>query len=341
MADHTSNGSNLSFPSVQDPTSVYYIHPSENTSQVLVSERFNGECFGDWKRSMLIALSAKNKLAFIDGSLPKPPPGDVNYKAWERCNDLVISCILRSLDHSIARSVLYLNSAAEIWQDLEERFAQSSGPQLYTLQQNLHDLNQGSDEPIAEFFTRIISLWDEIIGVDPVPICTCNRCTCNLTKQFLQQQQEQRLIQFLMKLDPKFHQARSTILMMQPLPPITIAYKLLMQDEKQRQVALTIEDQFLQMLAKLNIQHHISMSDLSHHMEEVPSKKAIAVAQSSDDVEGGDTEITHICMDQKLLHLIEKTDQETQNSEGLGTAQVAVFDKKPNTITVADGKSEV
>ncbi|KAL2937695.1 Retrovirus-related Pol polyprotein from transposon RE1 [Bienertia sinuspersici] len=77
---------------------------------------------------------------------------------------------------------------------------------------------------------------------------------------------------------------------------------------------------------------------------------------------------------QKLLHLIEKINQETHNSEGIGIAQVAdtclitcsnskwiinsratdhiysnlslfteykVFDKKPNTITVADGKSVI
>lgn len=82
----------------QDPSSVYFIHPSDRTSQQLVSVKFNGTGFSDWKRCMLIALSAKNKLAFVNGALPKPALDDPNYNAWVRCNDMIISWILFNLD---------------------------------------------------------------------------------------------------------------------------------------------------------------------------------------------------------------------------------------------------
>lgn len=42
-----------------------------NTSQ-LVSIKFNGIGYANWKRIMLLSLSAKNKLAFIDGYAIKP-----------------------------------------------------------------------------------------------------------------------------------------------------------------------------------------------------------------------------------------------------------------------------
>lgn len=103
---------------------------------------------------MMLAFSVKNKLGFINGCLKKPAADDSNYAAWERCNDIIISYILRSLETSIARSVIYLNTAAEIWKDLEERFSQTSGPQFYTLQQNLPEVSQGSAS-IADYFTQI------------------------------------------------------------------------------------------------------------------------------------------------------------------------------------------
>lgn len=119
---------------IQNPLSPYFIHPNENTSLPLISEKFNGSCYGEWRRSMMLALSVKNKLMFIDGSLPKPSVNDASCKAWERCNDIIISYILRSLEPNIAKSVIYLSTATEIWKDLEERFSQTSGPQFYSLQ---------------------------------------------------------------------------------------------------------------------------------------------------------------------------------------------------------------
>ncbi|XP_021862325.2 uncharacterized protein [Spinacia oleracea] len=228
-------------PATSDPNSPYYINPSENSSLPIVSEKFNGEGYGEWKRSMLIALATKNKLGFIDGTLVKPSVTDPTYSAWQRCDAIIISYILRSLENSIARSVIFLGTSSEIWKDLEERFSQTSGPQLYTLQQALADLKQGSDISITEFFTQIKAIWEQINQMNPLPVCISAGCTC--TQIFLKQQQEERLVQLLMKLDNKFSTVRSSILMMQPLPSISLAYKLLIQEEKQRQASLVDEEQ--------------------------------------------------------------------------------------------------
>ena len=55
-----------------DPSSVYYIHPSDYTPQLLVSSKFNGTGFHNWKKCILMAFSARNKLDFLHASLPKP-----------------------------------------------------------------------------------------------------------------------------------------------------------------------------------------------------------------------------------------------------------------------------
>ena len=179
---------------------------------------------------MLIALSAKNKVAFVDGSLPEPSSDSVECKPWERCNDLIISWLLFNLDTTIAKSVLYYNTARKIWKDLEDRYGQTSGPQLYALEHQLSEIAQGTQN-IAEFYTNIKRIWDEIHSVYPFPSCTCNQCTCNLTQKIHKMQQEQRLIQFLMKLSDDFSNVRSNVLMMQPLPSVNQAYRLLVQEQ--------------------------------------------------------------------------------------------------------------
>lgn len=118
----------------QDPTSVYFIHPSDSNTNQLVSVKFNETGFNNWKRSMMLSLSAKNKIEFVDGSITKPDSIAIELKAYERCNDLVCGWLLFNLDETIAKS------AREIWIELDERFGYTSMTQVYSLEQQLSEL---------------------------------------------------------------------------------------------------------------------------------------------------------------------------------------------------------
>ncbi|KAL8155975.1 hypothetical protein AgCh_001144 [Apium graveolens] len=85
---------------------------------------------------MVLTLSAKNKLGFVDGSIVAPDATADEFKFWERCHNLVISWLLANLDDAIAKSVLFFHTAAEIWQDLDERYGFSSMAQVYSLEQH-------------------------------------------------------------------------------------------------------------------------------------------------------------------------------------------------------------
>ncbi|MDV3180586.1 MAG: hypothetical protein Q8829_02805, partial [Candidatus Phytoplasma australasiaticum] len=133
MATETTNTANASSSNTnQDPMSVYYIHPSDASSTQLVSVKFNGVGFHNWKRSMMLTLSAKNKLGFVTGTIPVPASDTAEYAYWERCNNLVISWLIFNLDEHIAKSVLFLPTAQQIWEDLEERFGYASMTQIYS-----------------------------------------------------------------------------------------------------------------------------------------------------------------------------------------------------------------
>jgi hypothetical protein len=51
---------------------------------------------------MRIALSAKNKLGFIDGTIKSLACTDANSVIWQRCNDMVLLWILQPLNPDIA-----------------------------------------------------------------------------------------------------------------------------------------------------------------------------------------------------------------------------------------------
>ena len=55
-----------------DPHHPYFLHSSDNPDMVLVSKPFDGMGFGAWKRAMEVALTAKNKLGFVNGTFKKP-----------------------------------------------------------------------------------------------------------------------------------------------------------------------------------------------------------------------------------------------------------------------------
>jgi hypothetical protein len=59
-----------------DFSNPYYLHHGDSPGSLLVSQPLAGNNYHTWKRSMSMALSAKNKLGFIDGSLPKPDESD-------------------------------------------------------------------------------------------------------------------------------------------------------------------------------------------------------------------------------------------------------------------------
>lgn len=84
--------------------------------------------YNTWYRAVTMALTAKNKLGFADGSILRPSIEDLLYGSWMRCNSMVISWNLNSGNREIADSLLYFSTAHEIWLDLRDRFQQSDAP---------------------------------------------------------------------------------------------------------------------------------------------------------------------------------------------------------------------
>nr|XP_009793770.1 PREDICTED: uncharacterized protein LOC104240599 [Nicotiana sylvestris] len=192
----------------------------------LVRSPFDGRGFPGWRRSVLIAISAKNKLGFINGTCGEPALNAAEHSQWSRCNDMVTSWLLNSLTKEIGDTVIYSRTAKDLWSSLEHRFGQSSGAKLYHLQKEISKLAQGNSS-IAGYFTTLQRLWDELDSLNSHLGCTCD-CTFDGKKKIAKFMEDQRVIQFLMGLNDVYAQARGNILLMSPLPGIDQSYSLLL-----------------------------------------------------------------------------------------------------------------
>ncbi|KAH0635828.1 hypothetical protein KY289_035743 [Solanum tuberosum] len=114
---------------IMDQSSPYFLHPFDSLGMYLVNSTFEGKGYGGWRRSMLIALSAKNKLSFTNGSCKSPAASSPDLQSWNRCNDMVTNWLLNSLSRDIADSVLYFKIAEEL-----------SRPKIWSIDPNIRYL---------------------------------------------------------------------------------------------------------------------------------------------------------------------------------------------------------
>ncbi|GKF10657.1 cysteine-rich receptor-like protein kinase 8 [Tanacetum coccineum] len=77
---------------LSSPNHPLYLHQNDHPGLVLISKKPTGsDNYGSWKRSMMIALNAKNKLKIVTGEYNKPKASLRNRALWERTNDMIIS----------------------------------------------------------------------------------------------------------------------------------------------------------------------------------------------------------------------------------------------------------
>ncbi|KAF5482367.1 hypothetical protein F2P56_002942 [Juglans regia] len=110
-------------PPHEDSSSPFFLHHGDSPETLLVTQVLNGENYHTWRRSMSMALTAKNKIRFVDGSILKPSASSPQFSSWIRCNNMVLSWLLNSLSKEIAASVIYEDSAMSMWCDLKDRFS--------------------------------------------------------------------------------------------------------------------------------------------------------------------------------------------------------------------------
>ncbi|XP_074305340.1 uncharacterized protein LOC141640436 [Silene latifolia] len=238
MPETVSSSSDIpaSYEVFDDPL---YISNSDQPSLRLTETKFNGEHFLQWKREVYQALLAKNKEGFIDGSLRITDKKDKKYHHWNRCDLLVRRWITNSMESTIAETVKYASNAKELWSEILERYGQTNGIEIYQLKKDLCQISQDNSS-LIEYYSKLKTAWEDLDAIDPIPYCSCgalDACSCQLLKRIVDRETNSKLIHFLMGLNKGFDTVRTTVLSMEPLPPLNKALGLLQKIEKHREIS--------------------------------------------------------------------------------------------------------
>jgi len=111
-----------------------YLHPSDAPGSLSIEIQLKGmENYMLWSRAMKLALLGRNKLGFIDGSVTRNIyEGDLQ-RRWDRCNAIVVSWLMNSVQSDLLSGILSRSDAYLVWNDLKERFDKVNNSRAYHL----------------------------------------------------------------------------------------------------------------------------------------------------------------------------------------------------------------
>ncbi|XP_074284556.1 uncharacterized protein LOC141609390 [Silene latifolia] len=213
---------------------VYALSNSDGVSAKITHVMLKGSNYAEWAKGFRNGLGAKRKIGFVDGSLKKPSTDSEDLDDWTTANCTVIAWIFNTIDPTIRPSVTYRDTAAELWDDIKNRFSRGHGIKIYQLESEITDCKQKEEETIMDFYGRLKKLWYDVNDFDALPTCDCSGCRCNISVKLRTRRETRQTRQFLMGLLPCYATARSNILGSTTLPALDTVYARLMQEEEMR-----------------------------------------------------------------------------------------------------------
>lgn len=90
--------------------------------------------------------------------------------------------------------------------------------------------NYPGENSVTNYLTQLKTVWDEYYSMLALSSCSCGTGT-----KFVSILETQQIMQFLMRLNDIYKTARGSILMINPLPTLNQAYRLILQEERQRE----------------------------------------------------------------------------------------------------------
>ncbi|GJX60796.1 retrovirus-related pol polyprotein from transposon RE2 [Tanacetum coccineum] len=102
----------------------------------------NGENFEEWYRAIRMALQAKKKLVFIDGTMKKPDDESPDLKDWWTVNSMLVAWMFSTIELTLHSIITHMENTKDLWDDIKQCFSISNGPRVQQLKANLEDCKQ-------------------------------------------------------------------------------------------------------------------------------------------------------------------------------------------------------
>ena len=135
-----------------------------------------------------------------------------------------------SMHIDVSCSIIYCETATEMWIELKNRFSQGNAPKIYNLQKEISHISQ-NQMSATDYFTKFKCLWDQLLNDDPLP-----EFSCGAMKALSASHDKAYVMRFLMGLNENFDTLRRQSLMFDPFPQISKVYLLVLQEKSHKSI---------------------------------------------------------------------------------------------------------
>lgn len=152
-------------------------------------------------------ISGKDKLGYINGDLPQPPPTDPTFRRWRTDNTILKGWLINFMDSSLISNFIRYPTAKLVWDAIATTYFDGSDTsQVYNLRRRVTHLKQASDS-LEKFYNDLQGLWREIDFHRPNPM----ECPTDI-QHYNSLVQEEQVYVFLDGLDDRLNHIRSDVL---------------------------------------------------------------------------------------------------------------------------------
>ena len=212
------------------PNSPYYLGSQDRPGDFITPTRLKSDNYDSWAADIQMALEARRKFEFLDGTITTPSP-PCTRSDWTAINAMLISWISNTIDPEIRSSLSKFREAKPFWDHLKQRYAQTNGPRIQQLKSSIAKCEQTKEMPVSVYYGKLHSLWQELDHHEPLISCSISSCNCGFLHETRREQNQ--LHEFLMGLNSDFYgPLRTQILSQDPLPNLDRAYQLVTQEER-------------------------------------------------------------------------------------------------------------
>ncbi|VFQ84399.1 unnamed protein product [Cuscuta campestris] len=223
---------------IHDPSSIYYLHPSEGPGNSLTKYLLKSDNFDIWEKAIRNALGGRGKSIFLSSVGITKPTDEHELSAWCANHQIICSWIFNSVDESIQPSIVSHSIAYELWDDLRKRYSCSNGPRVYQLKSELNAKRQ-KGQSVVSYYNQFITLWNQLYGSSDLT----GGCRCEAAGVTRARIERDKTVDFLLGLDDEqFGNIRSQIIGTEPVPDLDRAYFLVTQEERHCHIIRTRDD---------------------------------------------------------------------------------------------------
>ncbi|XP_074291858.1 uncharacterized protein LOC141618674 [Silene latifolia] len=131
------------------------------------------------------------------------------------------------IDQKLHPSITFTQPIEDIWEELRVRYSAGNAPRVHQLKSELNECKQGK-ETVVEYYTRLKTIWDELAKYSKIKDCNCGAAV-----SIAKEKEEEKVHQFLMRLDSKLYgQVRTNLLMEDPIALLNRVYALILREER-------------------------------------------------------------------------------------------------------------